>query len=175
MFQSHVTHMPLQKYWSEHSETQTVSSRRCVCSVLFHYIRTRICTSQHFAHSSPTSYSRSAGTKCTLKTALDEIWSVLIMSGSTAGVILLAAADDVWGKPHLTKSQHPELQGDLVSSGCCLPSRLVMIYFRIMGCILSASIMLSVLYFRELNYLQQFKDLLFFYLYFPTTLSLLRA
>lgn len=44
-----------------------------------------------------------------IKTAPDELWSVLIVSGSPESLILLTtASDDVWGKLHLTGARQPE-------------------------------------------------------------------
>lgn len=66
--------------------------------------------------------------KLHIKAAPDEIWSILIASGSAECLILLTtAADDIWGELHRTRSQQPErlynyqhseTQGDLVLSEC---------------------------------------------------------
>lgn len=95
--------------------------------------------------------------KLHIKTAPDEIWSVLIVSGSTECLILLAAAsDDIRVKLYLTRSlqpeylyKQPETQGDLFLNGCSLLSHCVARFHCNRRCIFSVSIMLSVYIFRS--------------------------
>lgn len=115
--------------------TQAVPSTPSVYSiVIFHYkIKPQSALYSKFSHQQQLVWMQlrqASRDKLHIKAAPDEIWSILIVSGSTECLILLTTtADDIWGELHLTRSQkpeclynyqHSEIQGDLVLNECSL-------------------------------------------------------
>lgn len=119
-----------QTWWHTHRQSPSTPSAYSI--VIFLYkIKPQSALYSKFSHQQQLSWMQlrqASRDKLHIKAAPDEIWSILIASGSAECLILLTtAADDIWGELHLTRSQQPErlynyqrseIQGDLVLNEC---------------------------------------------------------